>query len=164
MEKAFFELDAGDVVLCCSTNLKQFLNSMASWILTQKGIDWNFPHCVVDMPQLMGRFTYGISRQKPSADLHSPMLNPWNSALTVDLPLTLTTVRALASPQPAVACQSALIYCYLCRDGCWIMWPCYGLHITVSGIPCLCALSASAFIDSALHQLDFFLELFFMET
>ena len=27
--------------------------------------------------------------------------------------------------------MSALIYCYLCRDGCWIMWPCYGVHITV---------------------------------
>ena len=40
---------------------------------------------------------------------------------------------------------------YLCRDGCWIMWP------SLCGIP---ALSASAFIDSSLHQLDFFLGIF----
>ena len=36
------------------------------------------------------------------------------------------------------------------------MWPCYG----VCSIPCLCTLSASAFIDSSLYQLDFFLEIF----
>ena len=32
--------------------------------------------------------------------------------------------------------------------------------ISLCGIPCLCTLSASAFIDSSLHQLDFFLEIF----
>ena len=32
--------------------------------------------------------------------------------------------------------------------------------ISLCGTPCLCALSASAFIDSSLHQLDFFLEIF----
>ena len=32
--------------------------------------------------------------------------------------------------------------------------------ISLCGISCLCALSASAFIDSSLHQLDFFLEIF----
>ena len=30
------------------------------------------------------------------------------------------------------------IYCCLCRDGCWIMRPCYGC-ISLCGIPCLCA-------------------------
>ena len=39
------------------------------------------------------------------------------------------------------------------------MWPCYGVHITVWH-SCLCTLSASAFIDSSLHQLEFFLEIF----
>ena len=33
-------------------------------------------------------------------------------------------------------------------------------RISLCGIPCLCALSASAFTDSSLHQLDFFLEIF----
>ena len=32
--------------------------------------------------------------------------------------------------------------------------------ISLCGIPCLYTLSASAFIDSSLHQLDFFLEIF----
>ena len=36
--------------------------------------------------------------------------------------------------------------------------------ISLCGIPCLCALSASAFIDSSLHQLDFFFRNLFMET
>ena len=40
------------------------------------------------------------------------------------------------------------------------MWLCYGVHITVWH-SCLCTLSASAFIDSSLHQLDFFLEIFY---
>ena len=41
------------------------------------------------------------------------------------------------------------------------MWPCYkqsAYHCV--GIPCLCALSASTLLDSSLHQLDFFLEIF----
>ena len=37
-------------------------------------------------------------------------------------------------------------------------------YISLCDIPCLGALSASAFIDSSLHQLDLFLEIFFMET
>ena len=32
--------------------------------------------------------------------------------------------------------------------------------VSLCGIPCLCGLSASAFIDSSLHQVDFFLEIF----
>ena len=32
--------------------------------------------------------------------------------------------------------------------------------ISPCGIPCLCTLSASAFIERFLHQLDFFLEIF----
>ena len=33
--------------------------------------------------------------------------------------------------------------------------------ISLCGIPCLCAFSTSAFIDSSLHQLDFFLDIFY---
>ena len=51
-------------------------------------------------------------------------------------------MNALAC-QPASKCQRAY-HCYLCRDGCWIMWPCYGVHITVHGTSCFCTLSASA--------------------
>ena len=44
-----------------------------------------------------------------------------------------------------------LIYCYLCRDayGCWIMWPCHGVHITEWHSFFVCFVSASAFIDSS---------------
>ena len=34
----------------------------------------------------------------------------------------------------------------------------------VHGMSCFCTLSASAFIESSLHGLDFFLEIFFMKT
>ena len=33
--------------------------------------------------------------------------------------------------------------------------------ISLCDIPCSCALSTSAFIDSSLHQLDLFLEIFY---
>ena len=44
------------------------------------------------------------------------------------------------------------------------MWPCYGVHITGYIDFLLCTLSVSAFIEPPLHQLDFFLEIFSMET
>ena len=56
-------------------------------------------------------------------------------------------------PQNKLVC-----HCYLCRDGCWIMWEC--MCISLCGTPCLCTLSASAFIELSLYQLDFFLETF----
>ena len=42
---------------------------------------------------------------------------------------------------------------HLCRDGCWIMWLCYGVHITVCMhvTSCLCTLSASAFLHWVTH-------------
>ena len=52
-------------------------------------------------------------------------------------------------------------YCYLCRDGCGIMYSAMHVMECKCGISCLCTLSASAFIEPSLHQLDFFL---FMET
>ena len=39
-----------------------------------------------------------------------------------------------------------------------MLWSAY--HC-VHGIPCLCTLSASAFIEPSLHQLDFFLKSFY---
>ena len=40
-----------------------------------------------------------------------------------------------------------------------MVWSAYQYHC-VHGTSCLCTLSASAFIETALHQLDFFLEIF----
>ena len=47
------------------------------------------------------------------------------------------------------------IDCYLCRDGCWILWAWQECISLCAGNSCLCTLSASAFIGSSLHQLDF---------
>ena len=46
------------------------------------------------------------------------------------------------------------------------MWPCYGVHITVCMARLICTLSASACIHALNHPygVDFFLEIFFMET
>ena len=55
-------------------------------------------------------------------------------------------------------------HCYLCRDSCWIMWPCYGVHITVCMALLVCVLCQPVYscIETSLlvDRLDFFLEIF----
>ena len=58
--------------------------------------------------------------------------------------------------------HTVICTCCLCRNGCWIMWPCYGSHITVCMallVYVLCQLVHSC-IEPSLHQLDFCLEIF----
>ena len=46
--------------------------------------------------------------------------------------------------------------------GCWIMWPCYRVHITVCmALPCVLSQPVHSCIGTSLHQLDFFLEIFY---
>ena len=53
-------------------------------------------------------------------------------------------------------------HCYLCRDGCWIMLLCYRVHITVcmALLGCVLCQPVHSCIETSLHQLDFFLEIF----
>ena len=42
----------------------------------------------------------------------------------------------------------------VCRDGCWIMWPCYGVHITVCMACLVCVLCqpVHSCIDPSIHH------------
>ena len=62
---------------------------------------------------------------------------------------TLHNMARLFNNHPSmISSKFSANWIFFDRDGCWIMWPCYGVHahITVHGTSCLCTLSASVFM------------------
>ena len=111
-------------------------------------------HCMADKAhkqEVYAMHTY--------SDMHSITWWPYSTTISIHI---ISSSKLVSTNWRATA-----IYVY--RDGCWIMWPCYGVHISLCAwhflIVCVLFQPCSAFIDGAIPISDRFLfGNLFMET
>ena len=111
-------------------------------------------HCMADKAhkqEVYAMHTY--------SDMHSITWWPYSTIISIHI---ISSSKLVSTNWRATA-----IYVY--RDGCWIMWPCYGVHISLCAwhflIVCVLFQPCSAFIDGAIPISDRFLfGNLFMET